>query len=131
MPTLPLESFYNKYIDAINSHSSLSPFVHEHVTHNGRRMSTTEYEALIEASFASASDIHFKVDKLLTTEDSIAARIWFDCTPQKEFLGFQPTGRMVHFAEHVFYRVRDGKIEEVWSVLDTQAVARQLGGSEG
>ncbi|KAI9705885.1 MAG: hypothetical protein M1836_005291 [Candelina mexicana] len=130
MSTSPLEPFYNAYIEAINSRSTLAPFVHDHVTHNGRRMTLAEYEALIEASFTSAPDIYFKVDKLLTANDSIAARIWFSCTPEKDFLGFQPTGKMVHFAEHVFYRVRDGMIEEVWSLLDTQAVAQQLAHTE-
>jgi len=84
---------------------------------------------MIEGDIAAAPDIHFNVKMLLTTEDSVAARIWFDCTPEKEFLGFQPTGRMVHFAEHVFYRFRDGKIDEVWTVLDLAAVAMQLAGS--
>lgn len=131
MPNPPLASHYTAYIAAINTHSSLSPFVHEQVTHNGRRMTVSEYEAMIEASFDAAPDLYFNVKMLLATEDSVAARIWFDCTPEKEFLGCQPTGKgkVVHFAEHVFYRFRDGKIEEVWSICDVQAVAQQLGTS--
>lgn len=126
MPNPPLEPHYNGYIAAINAHSSLSPFVHEHITHNGQRMTLTEYQAMIEASFVSAPDLYFQIKLLLTTDDRVAARLWFDCTPEKEFLGYQPTGKMVHFAEHVFYRFSDGKIEEVWSLLDTPTVAKQL-----
>ena len=32
----------------------------------------------------------------------------------------------MQFSEHVFYRYRDGKIDEAWSVIDKAAVVRQL-----
>ena len=41
---------------------------------------------------------------------SVAARLLFACTPQHAFLGFTPDGRRLVFAEHVFYRYRDGRI---------------------
>lgn len=47
----------------------------------------------------------------------------FRCTPQRPFLGFEPTGAPISFAEHAFYRFRDTKIAEVWSVIDTKAIA--------
>ena len=45
--------------------------------------------------------------------------------PQQQFLGFDPPGTPIAFAEHVFYRFCDSKIAEVWSVIDTQAIAAQ------
>ena len=50
----------------------------------------------------------------------------FDCTPQGEFLGLKPNGKPVSFAEHVFYRWRDGRIHEVWSLIDQPAIQAQL-----
>jgi predicted ester cyclase len=32
----------------------------------------------------------------------------------------------VAFAEHVFYRFRDGRIEQVWSLIDTDALRDQM-----
>jgi predicted ester cyclase len=33
---------------------------------------------------------------------------------------------MIQFAENVFYEFRDGKIKEVWSVIDKASIERQL-----
>jgi SnoaL-like polyketide cyclase len=35
-------------------------------------------------------------------------------------------GRLVIFAENVFYQFRSGRIEEVWSVIDKAAIEAQL-----
>jgi predicted ester cyclase len=56
----------------------------------------------------------------------VGARLDFRCTPVGEFLGFPPTGRTVEFSENVFYRFREGRIAEVWSLVDREAVRRQM-----
>lgn len=127
MPNPPLAPHYHAYIAALNGHTSLTPFVHDHVTHNGRRLTRANYQAMIDASSAAAPDLRFNVTMLVVADDTVAARLWFDCTPEREFLGCRATGRRVRFAEHVFYRFREGRIEEVWSLLDLKAVEEQLG----
>jgi hypothetical protein len=63
--------------------------------------------------------------------DRPGGRRWDDrrmadhCTPQRDFLGFRPDGRRLVFAEHVFYRYRDGRIAEVTSLIDRAAIAAQ------
>jgi predicted ester cyclase len=57
----------------------------------------------------------------------VACRLVFDCTPQREFLGFTADGRRVTFAEHVFYRFENDRIAAVWSLIDRAAIAEQLG----
>jgi predicted ester cyclase len=42
------------------------------------------------------------------------------------FLGLQVGGKTVSFSENVFYEFRDGKIREVWSVIDKAAIESQL-----
>jgi predicted ester cyclase len=37
-------------------------------------------------------------------------------------------GRRMAFAEHVLYRLRQGRIERVWSLLDRDAVRDQAAG---
>ncbi|WP_245280042.1 ester cyclase [Hyphomicrobium sp. 99] len=41
-------------------------------------------------------------------------------------LGLKPNGKKISFSEHVFYKLRDGRISEVRSLIDRDAVARQL-----
>ena len=62
----------------------------------------------------------------LASENTIAARLWFDCTPVRAFAGIGVNGTRVQFAEHVFYRFRDGRIEQVWALIDTNAIRDQL-----
>ena len=50
------------------------------------------------------------------------------CAPRGMFLALPVNGRRVIFAENVFYQFRDGRIVEVWSVIDKAAIEAQLAG---
>ena len=41
-------------------------------------------------------------------------------------LGLPVDGRRVSFGENVFYEIRDGKIAQVWSIIDRDAIRAQL-----
>ena len=69
------------------------------------------------------------MDRLVVAGDQVACRLHFHCTPRGEFLGLRPNGKTIAFAEHVFYRWREGKIYEVWSLIDRPAVEAQLAAS--
>jgi predicted ester cyclase len=56
----------------------------------------------------------------------VACRLQFRCTPAREWRGLRPNGRSIAFAEHVFYAFREGRIAEVWSLLDHAAIEEQL-----
>ncbi|SCZ21929.1 SnoaL-like polyketide cyclase [Afifella marina DSM 2698] len=60
----------------------------------------------------------------------IASRLWFDCTPSGRLFDLPVNGKRVQFSENVFYEVENGRIRNVWSVIDKAAVVAQLGGSE-
>tara|TARA_R110002020_G_scaffold124877_4_gene281990 strand:- start:1259 stop:1399 length:141 start_codon:yes stop_codon:yes gene_type:complete len=40
--------------------------------------------------------------------------------------GLPVNGRRVAFTENVFYAVKHGRIETVWSIIDKAAIAAQL-----
>ena len=122
------EAHYRRYISYLNDRrvDELGEFVHEALTYNGEAMTRLDYQNLIARDIAAIPDLHFDVQLLVVDGDKIACRLSFECTPQREFLGFQPNGKSISFAEHVFYRLRDGKIDEVWSLLDRPAIAAQL-----
>ena len=95
------------------------------VTHNGRPLGLSGYRAMLEADVAAVPDLLFLADLIVVQENLVACRLNFQCTPRQQFLGFDPPGTPISFAEHVFYRFSDSKIVEVWSVIDTQAIAAQ------
>lgn len=76
--------------------------------------------------FEDIPDLRFVVDRLACEPPLIAARLTFDCSPKRNFLRLKIDGRRIAFAENVFYEVRDGKIADVFSVIDKAAIESQI-----
>ena len=123
-----LEAHYRRYIGYLNSRRTdeLGEFVQAELTYNGKSLTRRDYQNLIADDVATIPDLYFDVRLLVVNGNRVAARIVFNCTPQRTFRGLEPTGKKVSFAEHVFYRFRGGKIAEVWSLLDQPATEAQL-----
>jgi predicted ester cyclase len=71
-------------------------------------------------------DLHFNIHLLISDSSRVASRLGFICTPKGNFLGLPVNGKKVSFTENVFYQFREGKIEQVWSVIDKAAIEAQL-----
>ena len=128
MTSAELARFYRDYIACLNRQdwADLGRFVHDAVRHNGRPFGLPGYRAMLEADHAAIPDLRFAVDLLVCEPPRIAARLWFDCSPAATFLGLPVDGRRVSFAENVFYALDDGRIADVWSIIDRAAIAAQL-----
>ncbi len=81
---------------------------------------------MLEADTEATPDLEFTPEFLLADDRVVSCRLSFQCTPQQEFLGFEPTGRRVSFPEHVFYAFDNRQIVEVWSVIDKETIREQL-----
>ncbi|KUI38538.1 ester cyclase [Mycobacterium sp. GA-2829] len=128
MTNTDLSETYRAYLACLNERrwDDLSRHVADDVTHNGRRLGLDGYRAMLEADTHATPDLRFVPEILLADGDMVSCRLAFDCTPQREFLGLQPTGARISFAEHVFYRFTDRRIAEVWSLIDRDAVREQF-----
>lgn len=123
-----LAALYRDYIACLNRQDwpALGSFVQDDVVHNGRRLGLSGYRAMLEQNFRDIPDLRFDVQLLVADPPCVASRLAFDCTPRAAFMGLAVNGRRVSFAENVFYQYRDGKIAEVWSVIDKAAIEAQL-----
>jgi predicted ester cyclase len=123
-----LVGHYRRYLACLDARrfDELGEFVHDALTYNGAPITLGAYRDLLRADVAAIPDLAFAVDLLVVQDDQVACRLRFDCTPQGEFHGLVPDGRRVSFTEHVFYRFRAGRIAEVWSLIDIDALRRQL-----
>ena len=119
---------YQDYILCLNERrfDALAEFVHDRVIYNGEAKTRAEYRALIAASTEAAPDLRFDIGLIVVRGDLVAAKLDFDCRPKGAFIGLVTDGRRITFSEHVFYRFSDGRIVEVWSLLDRWSVAEQL-----
>lgn len=128
MDQTDLPGTYRRYIACLNRQDwpGLGEFVEDDIRHNGRRIGLSGYRDLLQDDFERIPDLRFEVELLVAEPPHVASRLRFDCAPRDTFLGLPVDGRRVVFAENVFYRFRDGRIEAVWSVIDRAAIEAQL-----
>jgi predicted ester cyclase len=125
-----LAGIYRAYIACLNAQDwdKLRQFVGDGVSHNGRQLGLSGYREMLERDFSEIPDLHFNIELLVVDPPDVASRLSFDCTPRGQFLGLDVNGKRVAFAENVFYQFHDGKIVQVWSVIDKLAIEAQLTG---
>lgn len=129
MTRTDLADRYRGYIACLNEQAweRLGQFVHENAHHNGRRLGVSGYRAMLERDYREIPDLRFNIRLLIAQPPFVASRLAFDCTPVGTFLGLPVNGRRVSFTENVFYEFLDGRVREVWSVIDKTAIEAQLG----
>ena len=123
-----LADIYRDYIACLNAQDwpRLVKFVDDDVHHNGRRLGLSGYREMLERDYEDIPDLRFAIALLVCDPPHVTARLAFDVSPRGNFLGLDINGRRVSFTENVFYAFRDGKIAEVWSVIDKAAIEDQL-----
>ncbi|TAJ34179.1 ester cyclase [Bosea sp. (in: a-proteobacteria)] len=123
-----LADTYRDYVACLNRRDwpALGEFVHDEVNHNTQPLGLAGYRTMLERDVREIPDLQFHIEMLISAPPRIAARLKFDCTPVGTFLGLAVDGRRVSFCEHVFYEFHDGKIRQVWSVIDKAAIEAQL-----
>ena len=124
-----LRQHYLDYLAVLNERrfDDLVDFVAVGLTYNGRAITRADYQQSRREEVLAIPDLRFDVGLLVVEDERVACRLEFDCTPEGTFLGFEPQGGRVRFAEHVFYRFADGLIVEVTSLVDREAIRLQLG----
>ena len=123
-----LAARYRGYLAALNERrlDDLVHHVHDEILYNGGAMTRDGYRDMIAGDVRAIPDLVFDAQIVVADDDGVACRLLFRCTPQHEFLGFTPNGERLTFAEHVFYRYRDGRIAAVSSLIDRASIAEQL-----
>lgn len=122
------ETMYRQYIDCLNNRSldGLTAFVAGSLTYNDSAITLEDYQGLLRQNFHDIPDLCFNISLLVANNGHIAARLKFDCTPTGEFMGIAVKGKRVVFHENVFYHLKEGLIDAVWSVIDLESIRKQL-----
>ena len=130
MASTSLSDLYRAYIDCLNRRDweQLGQYVDDEVEHNGRPLHLSGYRDMLVKDFEDIPDLRFNIQLLACSPPLVAARLAFKCSPKGKFLGLNVNGRVVSFAENVFYEFKLSKIASVWSVIDKAAIEAQLPG---
>ena len=76
---------------------------------------------------AGFPDVKATVEELLADGDMVVERTSARATNTGEFNGIPATGKQVAWTEIHIYRLKDGKIAELWSEIDLLGLLTQLG----
>ena len=122
-----LGEWYRGYLACLNEKrfGDLAEFVHDPVVHNDRTLAVAEFQDLLRRDAAEIPDLYYEIERLVIDGEEVACRIRFDCTPTS-FRGLPSTNRPISFVEHVFYQYRNGRIAQIWSMIDMDAIRDQL-----
>ncbi len=110
---------------------SFGQYMHDDVVvHAPAGLSTTGLESEKESwrkAKSTIPDLHHEFVDVLTTSSSEAARTLVTGTLHGTYGGFTAKGRHFKIEQEVFARVRDGKISELWEIVDIASLKDQLG----
>ena len=76
---------------------------------------------------AAFPDVNATVEDLLADGDKIIERTVARGTHKGPFLGVPASGKAVSWTEIHIYRLKDGKVAELWSEIDFLAILMQIG----
>jgi steroid delta-isomerase-like uncharacterized protein len=71
-------------------------------------------------------DIRFLIEEVVVQGDILAARVTLEGTQRADFAGVPATGKRMKVYDFAMYRIVEGKITDVWSLIDMQAMRTQL-----
>ncbi len=120
-----LEAHYRRYINCLNARriDEAQAFYCDELLYNGEWISRATWRKnAIEDSFVAMPDLQWHIEKLVIADDYVAARLVDTGTLTTGWRGIKPTGQPSSFGEHVFYRFKGGRTDEVWSIVDIQAL---------
>jgi steroid delta-isomerase-like uncharacterized protein len=73
------------------------------------------------------SDSHFTVQDQVAEGDKVVTLATWRGTHSGSFQGLPPTGKQIAISAILIERIKDGRIEEHWSLFDQLSVMQQLG----
>jgi steroid delta-isomerase-like uncharacterized protein len=136
----PIDTVPRKYVDLWNTGDFdqfkpfFSPFF---MTSHGSRVMVNAGMLMhvITAWRKSMPDLAFKIEDTVIQGDKVAMRLTLTATYKEVLFPFttQPAPndppRAIRAAEMLFFRVKDGKIAEIWEQYDELVMRQQMGGS--
>ncbi|WP_217144929.1 ester cyclase [Streptomyces sp. AC627_RSS907] len=72
-------------------------------------------------------DLHVAAEDVIPAGDKVVSRNTVTGTHLGEYRGLPPTGTSVRYNEIFVFRFADGRIAEIWGVVDVFSQLRQLG----
>ena len=96
-------------------------------TTGGQTLDAEAYKATVAAHHEGFPDLAVETLAAIQEGDVVAARILLTGTMSGPFAGHEPTGRAMRVEGRPWVRVENGRIAELWSLMDDADMWAQLG----
>ena len=83
--------------------------------------------SMAESFFGALPDFKHHIQDLIAEGDKVVLRVMDEGTHLGEFQGVAPTGKKVSFSVIGIFKIRDGKIVELWEEFDMLGFLQQMG----
>ena len=82
---------------------------------------------IITSCRAAFHGLHVTIDDLMADGDRVTCRFTARGVHNGEFMGLPPTGKEIRMTGIEIFRLRDGKIAELWGEANLMGLMQQLG----
>lgn len=118
-----VQRFYDEVVNNKNFDAFAEVFDPNMVEHSlGIGVILTDTEIL-----TAFPDLHLTVDMWVVEGDLVTAVVTTKGTHQAEFMGVAPTGNPISWSSIDIWRVKDGKITDVWHNFASADILQQVG----
>lgn len=121
-----LYASYLQYCNAHNFEAMQSFYSFPSVRINDEPWTPGKVTAQFAPLVSAFPDWHWEMRNLAVDGDFLALHFKVSGTHQGAFQGIEATGRAVNVSQFTLYHVVDGKFAEVWDLIDTQAILKQI-----
>jgi predicted ester cyclase len=118
--------YRTEYVGAGNL-TAAQDLVSEELTLNGERVDLASHKQMITLWHDAFPDLHFTIEDMIAEENRVVERTTFRGTHTGDLFGIAPTGRQVEGVGILIHHIVDGKIVEIWELLDLYGLLGQLG----
>ena len=80
----------------------------------------------LQGTLAAFPDVVAVVNLWMVEDDLVTAYVTYNATHQAEFLGVPATGKAVTWSIIDIFRVKDGKVVELWHNIPTEDILEQI-----
>jgi len=100
------------------------------VDHNpapGHEPTLTGFKQKVAGFKAVFADLGADLQDIIASGDTVATRWVVTGSLQQEFMGIPASGQKVRVEGMNFYRLKDGRVTDIWTQFDGVALLQQLG----
>ena len=96
-------------------------------TLNGEEINLESHKQMVTLWHNAFPDLLFSIQDMIAEKDRVVERFVCRGTHKGDLFGISPTGRRIEVIGILVHRLVDGRIVEIWEVLDLFGLLGQLG----